>query len=128
MLVSYNGLKSKMNLQKLREKLPKLDWKLRADGARDTWCYFNNKYAEVERQVNDDCFLEYPLPICANLKLVDGKVTVTSFMWIEKTETGGFWRFVREEDGVVSLFTPGSYAEERYLRESGQSLAEWEVL
>lgn len=128
MLVSYNELKSKMNLQKLREKLPKLDWKLRADGTKDTWCYFSNKYTEVGRQVDDDCFLHYPLPICANLKLVNGKVVITSFMWIEQTNTGGFWRFLREEDGTVSLFTPGSYAEERYLQESSQSSSEWEVL
>lgn len=117
MLVSFAELKAKLDKEKLKEKLTKLPWKRRPDGGYDTHCYFNYKYGEVNNQVDDDCFIQYPSPICANFLSLNGTVTLVSFMWIERTDRGGCWRYLKEEDGVVPFFTPGSYAEAQYLKE-----------
>ena len=111
MLVSFNELKSKLDKEKLKQALPKLPWRQKGDGYH-TWCYFKYKHGKVSNQVDDDCFLHYPSPICANFESNLGVVKLTSFMWMERTGSGGVWRYVREEDGTIPFFTPGSYAEQ----------------
>ena len=112
-------------MAKLKEALPKLDWKKRWDNnGVETSAIWNSQYGKGD--IDDDAFVNYPAWIYANFVIDKDKVFhITSFMWLESNEpNSGYWRFCHQSDGVIPFYAPGTRSAAKLDKENLKNLLE----